>query len=434
MKVPGRFSQHESLLDQFVVAADTSLQLPACDLLFIHGNDLTWGGAEHGFFLAEISVDEEFEEILQVVESRSKVSFTQLLKLLLQQLEPKLLEMFKAMAPHLQNVGSDQAGGIAAGIASLDLESGLTKLDKILPDILKQWPLFADGIASWLVKGARSLYQRQLSITGMSNDRYKAMVRALDKLNICEHVVRVAYPKGGFHFELSLTGRGEFKTTVASENARFLELLRVRQGLAALKRGQDNGLAVFIADYLNRHFVGANQAFACAYYGPRNEPELDVVVPALRLGFEVKLSQSPFTQTENKLQKLANDLRRQLPFYAERGCERIFYVSNLSKEMAETVLRKAQEGSKPLVNVDCLAAGVAGGMETLLPVLKGIGEALNALLENNWQQKAVAIMNATYEAGGQASKGAKASTTRTGSKKVRRKPRTGKVGVKRGKK
>src|SRR6266850_4511471 len=102
MKVPPRYNQQEKLLDQFVIAADTSMQLPACDLLFIHGNDLTWGGPEHGFFLADISVDEEFEEILQVVEARSKMSFTQLLKLVLYQVEPKLLEMFKDIAPHLQ--------------------------------------------------------------------------------------------------------------------------------------------------------------------------------------------------------------------------------------------------------------------------------------------------------------------------------------------
>lgn len=434
MKIPPRFSQQERLLDQFVIAADTSMQLPACDLLFIHGNDLTWGGPEHGFFLADISVDEEFAEILQVVEARSRMSFTQLLKLVLHQIEPKLLEMFKDIAPHLQGVETDRAGSIAAGLASLDLESGFGQLDKILPEILKQWPLFADGVASWLVKGARALYQRQLSITGMSHDRYEAMVKALQKLSICEHVVRVAYPRGGFHFELSLTGRGEFKTTVVNENARFVELLRLRQGLASLKRGRDNALAVFISDYLNRHFVGANQAFSCAYYGRQNEPELDVVVPALRIGFEVKLSQSPFTQTENKLQKLANDLKRQLPSYAERGCERVYYVTNLARDMAETVLRKAQEGTRLVVNVECIAAGVSGGMDTLLPVLKGMGEALNALLENSWQQKAAAVMAKSYEPQGRASKSRKSSPTRTRSKKRTPKTQAKKRSVKPGKK
>jgi len=320
---------------------------------------------------------------------------------------------------------------IAGMVTSPFTEKLFSRLDKILPEILRQWPLFADGIASWLVRGAISFHQQQLSITGMSDSRYGAMLKALDKLDVCEHIVRAAYPKGGFHFELSLTGRGEFKTIESQENAKFVEILRLKPALAALKRGQDNALAVFIADYLNRHFVGPNQAFSCAYYGEQNEGELDVVVPALELGFEVKLSQSPFTQAENKLEKLANDLKRQLPSYVGRGCKRIYYVSNLSKEKAESVLRRVQEIGTPQVEILPIAGGVAGGMETLLPVLKGISEGLNMLLERDWQQKAAAIMNAAYQSKSPPSKTKKSPHNAAPSKKRGQKTKSRKADTKR---
>lgn len=411
-------------MDQFVIAADATMQLPACDLLFVHGNDLTWGASEHGFFLANISIDEEFEEILQVVEARSKMSFTQLAKLIFQQFQPKLLELFRDMAPHLQVGEDDPSQAIAASLASLDLESKLGQLKGILPDILRQWPLCSDGVASWLIKGARSLYQRQLSTTGMSHETYHAMVRALDKLSICEHVVRVAYPRNGFHFELSLTGSAEFKTMLPNQDARFLDLLRLSSALTALKHGRDNALAVFISNYLNRHFIGPNQAFSCAYYGNQSEGELDVVIPALRLGFEIKLCQSPFTQTENKLQKMANDLKKQIPSYANHGCEHLYYVTNLSKELADSVLTRAHDG-KGLMKVESIASGVNGGMQTLLPVLKGIGQSLNFLLENDWQRKAAQVMTTSLQ-----SRSRRVTKKQSGSKE---KPFKGR-GVKRGSK
>jgi hypothetical protein len=431
MNVPPQFNQNERLLDQFVVAADTGMQIPACDLLFIHGNDLTWGRPEHGFFLAGIAVDERFEEVVQVVEARSQISFIQLIKLLIRQVEPKLTELIKEIAPKLLEVEGDEQAAIATAIASAQVEKSFAHLDKFLPEVLKQWPLFADGIASWLVKGAISLQQRQLSITGMSSDRYESMLKALDNLNVLEHVVRVAYPKGGFHFELSLTSRGEFKTIEAQENAKFVELMRLKPFIAALKRGQDNALAVFIADYINRHFAGPNQAFSCVHYGQQNERELDVVIPALRLGFEVKLSQSPFTQTENKLEKLANDLKKQLPSYIERGCEQIYYVSNLSKGMADSVLRRVQGDGQLKVEVIPIAGGVSGGMEALLPVLKGIGVGLNALMEKGWEQKALAIITAAYESKANTSKSKRSVGKKARSGKKDQKSKAGKAGVRR---
>lgn len=79
MKEPKLFSNDEAMLDQFVVAAITDALDMACDLLFIHGNDLIWGQHGYGLFLADVSTDEKFEEALEVVEARAQISFSPLI-------------------------------------------------------------------------------------------------------------------------------------------------------------------------------------------------------------------------------------------------------------------------------------------------------------------------------------------------------------------
>lgn len=397
MKEPKLFSNDEAVLDQFVVAADTNSLDMACELLFIHGNDLTWGQHGYGLFLAVVSTDDKFDEVLEVVEARSKISFAPLINGFIRKFQPQIIDMVVDVAPELAEQTDEKArekligSAIATHLAS---EKNRAEMDKMGPELfgLEQWLLFADGLASSLMRDAISLRRRQLAATGMSEDDYDSMLYALQRLDLCEHIIRIAYPENGLHFEMSLASRGEFKASGLMEGARLVEWVRLKPDLAALKRGQDNALAVFIADYINRHNPGPRRAYACAHYGEQSGSELDVVVPLLGIGFEVKLYQAPFAQTENKLKKLAGDLRGQLPAYVNAGCERVFYVSNLSEEMAASVLKMALEGETLGIQVE----PVAGGMNALLPLLSDIGAALQStqeeLLERSTQSRIAAAL------------------------------------------
>ncbi len=77
MKEPKLNSSYEEMLDPFVIAAQTDLD-SACDLLFIHGNDLAWSQNERGLFLANVETDDNFEEVVQVVEARLKINIAAL--------------------------------------------------------------------------------------------------------------------------------------------------------------------------------------------------------------------------------------------------------------------------------------------------------------------------------------------------------------------
>src|ERR1044072_9159760 len=115
-KMPSRFNQHERYLDVFVNAAQTKAMLAACDVLFIHGNDLTWGEARQGFFL--IDVDEDLEEVIQLVEARVKTGFSRVLKPIISTFQSIMMEPISEVAAQIaQQPATDEKEVIGAYMA-----------------------------------------------------------------------------------------------------------------------------------------------------------------------------------------------------------------------------------------------------------------------------------------------------------------------------
>ncbi len=383
MKPPvNAYAEREDTLEPFVNAAGTTALAPACDVLFIHGSDLTWGRPEHGFYLADVDADEQFEEVLQVVESRTRMRINSIFTDVLPSLWPKLASWAsEGVAEQLNKPWANEKELMGAAIASKGADQ-MKEAESALGSIFGpgQLPLLADLAASGFIRAAHMLRQQQMAAAGMTDDRYRAMLYALRRYNLCERLLRVAYPTTGFHFELSLSSQGDFDATEVRDDARVAEIFRIKEPLGILKRGQETALALFIASYINTHHIGPPQAFACAKYGEAHEAEFDVIVPALRRGFEVKLYQSPSTLTENKYENPTRDLRKQLPGYFKVGCERVYYVSNLRQGAAEAVLKRVQDaGWLDAVQV------LTGGIPALLPVLNEIVAGLDYVRERNME-------------------------------------------------
>lgn len=198
-------------------------------------------------------------------------------------------------------------------------------------------------------------------------------------------------PTAGFDFETSITSSGEFKVIHVLEDTKQIEISRLKPDLAKLKRGQDNALAIFISAFINKH-CGSRQAFACAYYGEQNESELDVVVPILKIGFEVKLYQASFAQTNNKLKAPADDLKKQLPSYYKNGCQLVYYVTNLSEDNGNyilQILKKSEDIGENLVLV-------TGGVRELVPILEEIVEEIRKAESEIFSRKIAARINKNH--------------------------------------
>jgi len=388
MKAPKNFIEDESLLEPFVIAAGTNSLDSACDLLFIHGSDLTWGKQHFGLFLVNVNTDENFDEVIEVVEARSKLIFGSMASAMLRKFEPRLIEVLANVAPQLEKQMDPAArqGIIGSAIATeFTNEETKSEFAQMAGELfgVDRWISFADSIASSLLRDAISLRQRQLASTGMTEDDYDRMSYTLQRLALCERIVRIAYGSNSLDLELSVACQGEFRATGILDGANVVEWLRLKSSLASLKIGQERALPMFIAAYVNRHFAGPRQAFACAKYGEQSEPDLDVVIPTLAIGFEIKLYQAPFAITNNKVVTLASELRQQLPAYVQVGCERVCYVSNLTQEMAELVLATAQQG----VNNPVQVIAVGEGSGNLISLLDEVGQQLEARRQEIFEER-----------------------------------------------
>lgn len=376
MKTPENFDQNDSALEPFVIAASSPSLDAACDVLFIHGNDLTWGDIGFGLFLVQANTDENFDEVTEVADARSKLSFASIVEPLLRPLEPRLVKIVADVTSQLQEPAANERDAIIgkALIGELANETTRTELNRLASEVfgVDQWMSFANAIASGLLRSAISLRKRQLSSTGKCEDDYDGMLYALQRLNLCDRMARVAYADDSLNLEIAVAPHGEFRAIGTIENSNVIEWLRVKEDIAGLKRGQDRALPLFIARFINRHYAGPRQAFPCALYGEKNEPEIDVAIPALELAFEVKLYQSPFSQTNNKLSNVARDLANQLPSYVKAGCKRIVYLCNLPQEAAETVGKMAFDLMSEKVEIISVGEGVGH----LISLLEEIGREL----------------------------------------------------------
>lgn len=355
-------------MEPFVVASKTTTALrDACELLFIHGNDLTWGGPEFGIFLVDKELD-DISDTLEVDRARGEMGLVELTRGFI----PVIRSFAGDIAREAANAKDDaeRQAMMGAFAAARFSKKKPEEFERALPDLMRLLPAFSGWLASGAGAAALELRERQESAAGLDEDGYDDMVQAVEQLgSITSAVYRVAVPASGASGELAIGGAYGFLATTVDEDAQYVEVLRVAPWLALLKLGEDISLALFIAHWINSHYPGRPCAFPCARMGSRDGPEIDVVIPLLSLGIEVKLYQSPKSVVPSKLDSYAGDLAKQLPDYYNLGCENVFVVTNLppsgARGLTERLGRAPSLGGKKL--------HVTGGrLDGLLPLLNEI--------------------------------------------------------------
>jgi hypothetical protein len=224
MKEPKSFSKEESLLNPFVIAAGTNTLQSACELLFIHGNDLTWGPDGFGLFLVDVNTDNHFDEAVQVAEARSKLIFSSAAAAFLQAFQPQAISMAAGVARELTNkTGPKEKERIIGNAVASEFANEKTRnrLAQIAAKAfgLDQWMNLADAVATSLLSSAVVLRQRQLASTGKSEEDYQQMLYALQRLDLLDRIARVAYPEDTLNLEISVASRGDFRATATVDGS-----------------------------------------------------------------------------------------------------------------------------------------------------------------------------------------------------------------------
>lgn len=374
MKLPRKSKNKDQAMFGLVLAAGTPSLVNACRLLFIHGNDLTWGHSSLGLFLASVSTGRGFDEALEVTNAAAELAATRLLGAALPLFGPAFSEIDRLERQLEGRPATEKAAEIARTFAGHLASANLGETEKVIGHLVDRIGPLVGGLGSLVARSAVELRKRHLAITGMSPEEYSAMLYALARIGgVCDPVLRVAVAKNGFFTELAMAAAG-FSAMNVSEGANLIEVFQVRQQVAQLKRGNDDALAHFISSYLNHHFPGERIAYACSLYGSegKRDVELDVAIPDLDLGMEIKLYQSPFAVNEHKIETVSAEMVRQLPGYLELGCKRVLFVTNLPEARAQEALDVARQKESRLVGADIRVVG--DGVFSLLPVLAEIGD------------------------------------------------------------
>ncbi len=381
-------------LGQFVVAARTDHLAPACDLLFVSPIDLTWEEKHFGLFVIDAPFSQTLPERLQVAAGFGDFEF----KRQLNAVWPQLRELVVSVIAKVSKGASDapdpeRVASFLGGVVHKGLEGNQRLTDKFLPVIANAVPLVVSWAGARLGLAAIEHRERQLNATGMNRARYSAMVDALRELQLVQPLLRVALPASSPFPELSLGSMSGQSATVPSAGVSSIEMLRLDPVIASHRLGQDKALSMFIAEFLNNGSLGEEAAYACARYGEASDPDLDVVVPEVAIGFEVKLFHASSAKTGDNLRGVCNDLKRQLPEYFARGCTEVFLVTNvaesLAKEMVDAVRRDEPSLSNKTIKV------VAGDPDHLYAELEEIVAMVNHARANALVEEASALTAAS---------------------------------------
>lgn len=383
MKNPSSFDQRERDLTPFVLAAKSTYHQAALDLLFIHARDLAWGDERFGLYLFESASLHGHERALSLAKARAGLGGVRLAKTLTEFLRPKLVEWTTvALKQHLERgapEGDVDVSGVLAEMLGASREKLLKEMLGVLPDLMGQLGFLVDGAAYTIVQESQERRQRQLAASGITDERYTEMLVSLFDVGVLQPVIRVLLPPGE-RPELSLTTEARF--TSESFQVPSMEVLRVGPDIEALKIGADNALGIFVSAYLNAHALKKRVSFASARYGDRDGAELDVVVPELSLGMEVKVYNAPYVAGAHSAETHAQKLSSQLMRYIGAGCERVFFVTNLRPVLAREVAERAAKIAQlPENGIEV----VAGGAAVLLQRLNTLLQELRASLETSFE-------------------------------------------------
>lgn len=381
MKIPETFSDREDDLEAFVAAAKTEDLAAACKLLFINGLDLEWTNYTPGQYLVEIAADPDFEDEFRQAEQLTKARADLALRRLMQRFAPALVQILSGLPPDDDDGArrTHMIDGIVKTAEDAKLEQ------RFLPFMIAELAALSDLLAEWLLEACASTRKRVVGAAGMTDDEYGHFIYCLLRIKeLVGPVIRLAFPADGSIPEISFASAG-LVTTDVEEDAHEVNIYEVNQRLQRHKRGEDAALPLFIAKYLNSHApMPDRQAYPGARYGDPSTPEYDVVVPELKIAFEVKLYCSAATQTDDKLEQKPEKLAKQLEAYALRaGAKVIYYVTNLSREQATRVLQEARMVAKNLPKTTEIipVCGVVELLALLRTVTMNLEQAMGRRLE-----------------------------------------------------
>ncbi|MCC7540351.1 MAG: hypothetical protein IT379_29310 [Deltaproteobacteria bacterium] len=376
MKPPSDYDQRAATLEPFVIAAKSPGLSSACELLLVHGDDLAWGAREFGLFVVDADV-EDMDDTIEVDRARGELGFIELLRRALPFLRSAIADVAKRAGSAATE--AERQAAIGAFAAQQISSKKSSEFDRLIPDLMRLLPSLSGWLASASASAALDLRNRQLEASGLDEEDYGEMVAALERLSgAALPIYRVSVPAAGGSAELSIAGATGFGATMLADDSEYVEVLRLAPWLAVLKSGEEVALPLFLAHYINSHYPGAAAAFPGARWGGKSGPEIDVAIPHLAVGLEVKLLHAPASIGQQQIDAQVPALVRQLKQYRDLGCVRAFVITNLPEAPARYLAsRLPSEGDLTGLSTTVISERLDG----VLPLLDALVAELQPKLD-----------------------------------------------------
>lgn len=348
MKEPNTYELRESELAPFVLAAGTPTHRTALDLLLVHAKDLAWGEDRLGLYLIEAVSLKGHEDALNLAKSRAWLGARQTARILSSAVRPHFIEWITTALGKVVKNGVAPEQAIAEMVGALTGPGKNVAVDlfrQAIPDVIGHLGYLVDGLAYFVAVEAQNRRQRQVAATGLTEQRYNDMLTALRALEVAAPFIRIALPRDR-RPEITLSSAGIFESKLPSD-VPAMEVLRVLTGVEELKVVNDVALQVFLSAYLNAQSLHGRHAFSCAkYMGDVKAVEVDLAIPRLKLGAEIKLYNAPNVANVQHLKTHASELAKVFVLYESIGVERFVFISNLRNSDAREVARLASDKLK----------------------------------------------------------------------------------------
>lgn len=383
MKPPKLHETSEAVLP-FVEAAHTITFQAACDFLFLNAEDLLLQGKSSGIYLVAASTDMSLAETAELASARAGLAGRELFRTVLPGLVEKLVDLkSESQGDYPDDITEEDRATLQGVRMAREMTSGTGEgFADAFEQIMRSPSIVSNWLGSSLIQFADRLLCTQLAATGWSTSRYRAMLQALARLDgLCTPRFRVAAPREGFHPELAFAGDEGFQAMKVEDAANSITMMHMSPAVSDLKLGQDKALSMFIAEYINASTMGERSAYACARHGDKASPEFDVVVPALKLAFEVKLFRGVGSLMPNKLSRRPQELRSQIEQYFDAGYRQVYFVTNVDGDVAASITPDFDDDSRGKVTL------VTGQIAGLIAVLKGVIKRLERHQESGLEKR-----------------------------------------------
>lgn len=298
-----------------------------------------------------------------------------------------------------------QPSGGASGFAMAfgarmagDVEGTRSFMRDLLGEAIQGAVSLSEGVAATAFE-ALSTRRKEIMINSLAPETYEEMIGALHRLGLIESRMRVAIcgSCGNHELLVAISPRAEKACTKCGADWARLNLYVFKESISSMKKdGTDLPVfaSAFIRAQTRKEFIpGEIDVYPLATWvsGGAKKGEIDVWVPLLRLGIEVKTYEDALAPlTASRIGGYVGQISPQLGRYVSLGADRLAVVTNLPAGGAG----KLEPALKSKLRKDGVAFRdlivVPGNPDALVEFLTDVAKKCAKILEKDFSDRMTA--------------------------------------------